>query len=100
MKIVVVEPKSKPYVKEISGTLESMQEIVGGYITTVPSGIDNVLVICDEEGLLKNYEQNIGGLVGTIFFVGVATPEFRGLTDSEIDLIMSKLERLVRKDEK
>ena len=35
MKILVVEPAKAPKVKEIDGSLESMQEIVGGYIQAI-----------------------------------------------------------------
>ncbi len=30
LKILIVEPMQKPYVREISGSLESMQQIVSG----------------------------------------------------------------------
>ena len=35
MRILVVEPTKDPYVKEIDGSLASMQSIVGGYIQAV-----------------------------------------------------------------
>ena len=35
MKILVVEPLREPYVKEIDGSLESMQKIVGGLIQAI-----------------------------------------------------------------
>ena len=35
MKILIVEPMKEPYEKEIQGTLEEMQAIVGGYIQAV-----------------------------------------------------------------
>jgi hypothetical protein len=38
IQIVVVEPMKKPYKKTIPNTLESMQEIVAGYIEILPFG--------------------------------------------------------------
>ena len=35
MQILVVEPERRPEVREIDGSLESMQEIVGGLIRPV-----------------------------------------------------------------
>ena len=35
MRILVVEPTKDPYVKEIDGSLTSMQAIVGGFIQAV-----------------------------------------------------------------
>ena len=44
MRILVVEPTKDPYVKEIDGSLASMQAIVGGFIQAVePFDDHNVL---------------------------------------------------------
>ena len=51
--VLVVEPEKKPYVKEISSGLESLQKEVGGYIQTVYPFEDAVAIICDEEAKLK-----------------------------------------------
>ena len=45
MRILVVEPTKDPYVKEIDGSLASMQAIVGGFIQAVePFDDHNVLL--------------------------------------------------------
>lgn len=50
MRILVVEPTKDPYVKEIDGSLASMQAIVGGFIQAVePFDDHNVLLLCNEE---------------------------------------------------
>lgn len=50
MRILVVEPTKDPYVKEIDGSLASMQAIVGGFIQAVePFEDPNVLLLCNEE---------------------------------------------------
>ena len=53
MNILVIEPGKRPYEKDIPDTLEAMQETVGGYIQVIKPFDDNVLLVCDEEGLLK-----------------------------------------------
>ena len=35
MQILIVEPERRPEVKEIDGTLEVMQRVVGGYIQAI-----------------------------------------------------------------
>ena len=53
MRILVVEPTKDPYVKEIDGSLTSMQAIVGGFIQAVePFEDPNVLLLCNEEAKL------------------------------------------------
>lgn len=89
MKILVYEPNKEAYEKEIDGSLESMQKMVGGYIETISIGM-NFLIVCNEEGLLLNLEPN-RGLVGTFFICKSEAPEMVGLTDAEIELIMHKI---------
>ena len=48
-------PVGKPAeVIEIDNTLEAMQKIVGGYIETAHYYNDPVVIVCDEEGIVKN----------------------------------------------
>jgi len=65
--VISVEPKGKYF------TLEELQSFVGGYIELYPQKYENCLIVCDEEGLLKNKELNITfmnetgfGLVGDV----------------------------------
>ena len=56
MRILVVEPTKDPYVKEIDGSLTSMQAIVGGFIQAVePFEDPNVLLLCNEEAKLLKF---------------------------------------------
>lgn len=65
--------------REIENTLEALQGIVGGNIETFTPASDMV-VICNEEGLLKNMPFNctIFGVdfVGPIIIAGVDGEEF------------------------
>lgn len=55
---LVVEPGKKPYVKDISFSLESLQKEVGGDIQAVYPFHEPVALICDEEGKLKGKPLN------------------------------------------
>lgn len=58
MKVIVVEPFKKGYVKDIEGGLESLQKEVGGYIEAVYPFEDMVALVCDEEAKLKGSQPN------------------------------------------
>lgn len=59
MRVLVVEPERRPEVKEIDGSLKSMQDIVGGLIQ--PICLDNsVVLVCNDEGKLINLPANRG----------------------------------------
>lgn len=77
--------------EEISGTLESMQEVVDGLIqcaATVELRQMGIELICDEEGLLKGLPTNLNLFpffyVGQAFMVGVKGEEFASLTDEQM----------------
>lgn len=77
--------------------------MVKGYIEVVPSGIDNIVIICNEEGKLNGMKKNFTLLVddgdelvpsddcisGPALFVGVKGDEFRSLTPEEIVMVDS-----------
>ena len=52
MRVVYLKVGRPPVVKDIDGSLESMQELVGGYIQSVPLSYNTALV-CDEDGKVK-----------------------------------------------
>ena len=58
MKILIVEPHKQPYCKDISGTLEELQAIVGGYIQAIYPFDDPIALVCNEEGKLIGLPQN------------------------------------------
>lgn len=80
------------HMTHISNTLENLQKTVGGYIETVtlPGG---VVVICDEEGVIKGkdynctiFPQNVGAresFLGDIIVCGARGSE---LSDVPIDM--------------
>lgn len=57
MKVLMVEPGTAPYEKELNG-LHEMQAAVGGLIQAIYPFEDKVAVVCDDEGMLKPNEFN------------------------------------------
>ena len=91
MNILVVEPGKRPYAKEISGELESLQQTVGGYIQALYPFEEEVAVVCNEEGLfIEGLQWNrtiekYGPIKGTFFVCGLGVEDFTGLTDEQTE---------------
>ena len=73
IKVIIKKPEDQyGRLVEIENELRVFQDIVGGYIET--TGIDDLVIICNEEGKLKNLKYNIAVgmdfLVGTIIICG------------------------------
>ena len=102
MRVIVVEPKKKPEVREIGDSLESMQKIVGGSIEAIYPFEEPVALICNEEGKLLNLplnralrddEGNVYDIISGTFFVCAAPPDsdhFAGLTDQQVKTYMER----------
>ena len=89
IKVLVLEPKKAPYVKEVRDTLDTWQDLVDGWIEITYPFDDDVVVVGNEEAKLVGMEGNrhINGAVyaGPIVLVGdTGYGDFRGLTDEEI----------------
>ena len=96
MRVLVVEPERRPEVREIDGSLKTMQEIVGGYIQPIYLD-DSVALVCNDEGKLMNLQANRGlrdkdGQIydivsGTFFLCGAPadSDHFTSLTSEQIE---------------
>ena len=97
MKILIVAPNQIPQPAEITGTLEEMQQIVGGLIDAVYPFAEPVALICNDEGKLLGlplnralYDAETGKLydviAGTFFLCGCPPDEdsFTGLTEEQV----------------
>lgn len=94
MKVLMVEPAKRPYEKEIDGSLESLQQLVGGNIEAVYPFDDPVAIICNEENklldlppnrLLKDKSGQPYDLIfGNFFLVGLEQENFVSLPDELI----------------
>lgn len=96
MRVLLVEPARVPEVREIDGTLDAMQRLVGGTIQAVYPFEEPVALICNDEGKLLGLPgnralRNEDGtpydiLCGTFFLCG-APPDcdhFTGLSEEQI----------------
>ena len=97
MRILIVEPKRRQEVKEIDGSLKSMQEVVGGLIQVLYPFDEPVALVCNDEGKLMNLPANRGLrdksgqiydiVVGTFFICGAPkdSDRFASLTTEQIE---------------
>ena len=97
MCILVVEPERRPEVREIDGSLRSMQEVVGGLIQPIPLDDPDVILVCNDEGKLLNLPANRGLrdengqiydiVAGTFFLCGAPgdSDRFTSLTPDQIE---------------
>ena len=97
MRVLVVEPERRPEVREIDGSLHTMQGIVGGLIQPVYPFDDPVALVCNDEGKLMNLPANRGLrdkdgqiydiIFGTFFLCGVPadSDHFTSLTAEQIE---------------
>ena len=97
MRILVIEPLEKPYIKKIDGILESMQKIVGGLIQAIyPFDDSEIALVCNEEAKLIGLPLNralyddkgqIYDIIAGTFFLCQAPADsenFESLTDEQI----------------
>ena len=98
MRILVVEPERRPEVREIDGSLKSMQGVVGGLIQALnPFDEPGLALVCNDEGKLLNLPANRGlrdekGQIydivcGTFFICGAPadSDHFTSLTPEQIE---------------
>ena len=98
MRILVVEPEHRPEVREIDGSLKTMQSIVGSLIQSIPLyGDPATVLVCNDEGKLMNLPANRGLrdedrqiydiVCGTFFICGAPgdNDHFTSLTSEQIE---------------
>lgn len=104
IKVIIVEPKKEPYVKEIYNTLRDKQEIVEGLIQCIPSNFSNEKnydFICNDEGkilglpLNRYIYDNQDVIAGNFIIAKVddSIGEFISIEDTEIDFLMKKIDK-------
>ena len=94
MRILVIKPERKPYECEIDGSLQSMQEVVGGLIQALYPFEEPVVLVANDEGKLLGLPMNRGLrdedgklydiLCGTFFLCGIAEDSITSLTDEQL----------------
>lgn len=92
MRVLVREPINQPLqLKEIEGTFEDFQEIVGEFIEIVPI-TDDIVCICNEKGVSQGlgnnfYDDRLGWVAGTCVFAAAKNTEFSSLSEQQIGYI-------------
>lgn len=93
IEVIVKEPGKPMYKKMLRNELSEFQDIVEGFIETIP--VDRggkVLLICNEEGKLMDLPPNfiIGSdiIMGNAVFVGTAGEEFADCPATATELML------------
>ena len=91
MKVLMIEPGKVPYEAELDGSLESMQEAVGGGIEGYYPYAEPVAIVCNDEGKINGLALNraiynedgemIEIMAGTFFMAGLGEESFTDLPD-------------------
>ena len=97
MRILLIEPECPPVVREIDGSLYSMQTLVGGTIQALYPFEDEVALICNDDGKCLDlplnralYQPESGQLydiiAGTFFLCGAPpdSEDFTSLTAEQL----------------
>lgn len=95
IKVLVIEPMKKPYVKEIEHTLENLQREVDGNIEAVYPFQDRVAIICNDDHKFNGSQLNrclrddngevYDILAGNFMVAGLNEYDFGSLTEEQID---------------
>ena len=98
MRILVVEAGKLPVVREIDGSLESMQKIVGGLIQAVYPFDEPVALICNDEGKINGLPMNrqireIDDIIHGTFFICAAPSDLERFASLSDELIKRYAER-------
>lgn len=107
MKVLVIEPNQKPYAKEVSGTLKSLQGFVGGLVQAIyPFEEENIALLCNEEGkllglplnrALRNESGKIYDVISGTFLLCSApsdSDKFESLSEEQIKRYTEKFEKI------
>jgi hypothetical protein len=85
MDVLIVEPEKVPRMASITGDLNSLQQVVGGYIEAIYPYDDPIAIVCHEEGKLIGLPLNrkledYDIIAGTFIVCGLGEEDFDSLT--------------------
>lgn len=100
MKAMVYEINQQGIWTDIDSSLDALQELVGGYIELVGMG-NGVVMLVDEEGLLKHKPRNFtlqdrgaaADIYGTVVFLRVKGEDFCSLKKQDVNFIQELVGR-------
>lgn len=91
VRVVYFKVGKELYVSNMENTVDGMQKAIGGgYAQAVGIGAEGMVVLCDEDGLIKDLPYN-RGLRGDWIIVGTDDDEFISLTDQQIEWIKQNI---------
>jgi len=103
MKVLIIEPEKKPRIADIDTSLETMKNIVGGSIECTYPYVDEVGLICNEEGKINGlplnraiYDENgnmTDIIAGTFIIAGLTEDDFGSLTAEQLKTFSQKFAR-------
>ena len=99
IRILALPVDREPYITNIENSLKNMQRFVGGYIETETIlQAPEVVLVCDEEGVLKGRAVNpsVPDIVGDCFLCGVAGEEFADLPDKWKSILLKLAKKAYR----
>lgn len=95
MRILIFEPGKNPRTADIPHSLDKMQAIVGGTIQAIYPWSERAALVCDDEGLLKDYRFNRlvrgNAIFGTFFICGIDECDFSDLPENLISRFSEEL---------
>ncbi len=85
IKVLLIKTEGPAEVKYVKNELSELQKLVGGHIETV-SFSASMIIVCDEEGLLKGKQPNPAykSICGDFFICNTAGDEFTSLSDNDV----------------
>lgn len=94
IKIIYIAPGKTPKIRETDTALESLHNLVGGYIQAVYPWDDPVAVVCSDEGKLMEAEPNrvlenedgeaLDVITGPFFICGIGEEDFASVREDLI----------------
>lgn len=99
IRVLVVAPLQKPVIKIIENTLEAQQAVVGGDIEYLYIDDSESIMVCNEEGKLRNLQANrrigVDIIAGTFFIARDDGSEYlKSLTDEQIEKYMERFNEI------
>lgn len=103
MRVIVKAPGLPGEIREIDDSLETIREIVGGYVEQREFLIDIpgapfavVTILADEDGKMKGQELNLSipphPYVGTVIFCKTRRSKFVGLEQADAEMLLLALD--------
>lgn len=94
VRVIYFRLGKKPEVGNMENSVEGMRTAIGGgYVQVLKIEIENMVILCDEEGLMKQLYYN-RGLRGDWLIVGTIGEEFVSLTDQQVKWVVQNVKHI------